>query len=98
MRLTLVRHAIAEDPRAGLRDAARAPTDERRERFAEEVRGLRRLDVRFERLLHSPLRRALETAELLAPLVEERLEVSALLAASPGPELLEQLSGEKLAL
>jgi phosphohistidine phosphatase len=98
VQLFLIRHAIAEDPRAGLRDAARALTKEGRERFEEEVRGLRQLGISFERLLHSPLRRALETAELLAPLVEGELEVSALLAAAPGPELVAQLAGARLAL
>lgn len=98
MQLFLIRHAIAEDPRSGLRDEARALTPEGRKRFEEEVRGLRHLGFSFERVLHSPLRRALETAELLVPLVEGELEVSALLAAPPGEELLASLAGERLAL
>jgi len=62
------------------------------------VRGLERLGFRFERLVHSPLRRAHETAELLAPLVAGELEPSALLARAPGDELVASLAGEELAL
>jgi phosphohistidine phosphatase len=98
MQLYLIRHAVAEEPRAGLRDEERALTPEGRRRFEQELRGLRRLELRFGRLVHSPLRRALETAELLAPLVEGELEVSPLLCAAPGKALLASLGGESLAL
>src|SRR5258707_13791920 len=98
MQLFLIRHAIAEDPRAGLRDESRALTAEGRRRFTEELRGLERLDFRFERLRHSPLRRALETAELLVPLVEGELAVDARLATAPGAGLIASLAGESLAL
>jgi len=98
MRLFLIRHAIAEEAHLGLSDAARALTLEGRERMLLELRGLERLGFRFERLLHSPLRRARETAELLAPLVAGELEVCELLAAPPGPALRACLAGESLAL
>jgi phosphohistidine phosphatase len=98
MRLCLIRHAIAEDARPGLCDEARALTAKGRERFAKEVRGLERLGFRFERLVHSPLRRARETAELLAPLSEGELVPSALLAEAPGAELVASLAGAELAL
>jgi len=98
MQLFLIRHAIAEEPRAGLRDEARALTPAGRARFSEEVKGLERLGFSFERLRHSPLRRALETAELLVPLVEGELEVDARLAGAPGAELIASLEGANLAL
>jgi phosphohistidine phosphatase len=98
MRLCLIRHAIAEDPRPGLHDEQRALTPEGRERFEREVRGLERLGFAFERLVHSPLRRAHETAVLLEPLVEGECEASVLLAQPPGMELVASLAGEKLAL
>ena len=98
MQLFLIRHAIAEDSRQGLRDEARALTSEGRKRFAEEVKGLERLGIAFERLRHSPLRRALETAELLVPFVEGELEVDARLAGAPGAELIASLEGANLAL
>ena len=98
MQLFLIRHAIAEDPRPGLRDEARALTPAGRARFLEEVKGLQRLEIRFEHLRHSPLRRALETAELLVPLVEGELAVDARLAGAPGPELIASLECANLAL
>jgi phosphohistidine phosphatase len=98
MQLYLIRHAIAEERAPGLPDEARALTLEGRSRLKQELRGLRRLGIGFERLVHSPLRRALETAELLAPLVEGELHASALLAEPPGPALLAGLAGESLAL
>ena len=98
MRLYLIRHAIAEEAHAGLSDAARALTPEGRERMLLELHGMRRLGFGFERLLHSPLRRARETAELVAPLVAGELEVCDLLAAPPGPALRACLAGESIAL
>src|SRR6185295_20303575 len=98
MQLFLIRHAIAEDSRAGLRDEARALTPAGRARFAEEVKGLERLGLAFERLRHSPLRRALETAELLVPLVDGELEVDARRAGAPRAELIASLAGASLAL
>jgi phosphohistidine phosphatase len=65
MRLYLVRHALAEDHNpAG--DAERALTQKGRLRMAEEAKGLRDLKVRPEIILSSPLRRALETATIIA--------------------------------
>jgi phosphohistidine phosphatase len=98
MQLYLIRHAIAEEPRRDLPDEARALTPEGRERFQLEVRGMQRLGLAFERLLHSPLRRARETAELLAPLAAGALEVNELLAQAPGDELVASLAGDNLAL
>jgi phosphohistidine phosphatase len=95
MDLFLIRHAIAED---GEDDAARPLSANGRARFRKEVRGLERLRVRFERVLHSPRRRAVETAELLSPLVDGDFEVTALLTTPPREELLAQLHGNALAV
>lgn len=95
MELFLIRHAIAED---GADDAARPLSAEGKKRFRREVKGLEALGVRFDRLLHSPRRRAVETAELLASLVDGECEVSALLTAAPSDELLAQLHGRTVAL
>ena len=101
MELLVVRHGAAEDTAASGRDADRALTSEGRERMVAEVRGLLRLDLRVERLLHSPWRRADETAELLEPLLPRgraRREACEHLAAPPGRELLAALRGERLAV
>jgi phosphohistidine phosphatase len=97
MRLYVIRHAIAVDA-AGAGDDARELTEEGRERFAEGVRGLERAGVRFDRLLHSPLVRAVQTAELAARLVEGETEVSPHLTSAPTPELLAALAGESVAV
>lgn len=88
MELWIVRHAIAEDRSIGGDDPRRALTREGRERFERGVRGLARIGARFDRLLHSPLLRAQETADLLAPLVDGETEVTRHLACEPDVELL----------
>src|SRR5215472_2704577 len=65
MRLYLIRHGAAEEHNpAG--DGERALTPKGRLRMAEEAKGLRDLKVRPEIILTSPLRRALETATIIA--------------------------------
>src|SRR5262245_28298361 len=63
MDLVVVRHAIAEERSAGLPDEERALTPRGRRRMRLAVDGLRRLKLRFDRVLHSPLKRAAQTAE-----------------------------------
>jgi phosphohistidine phosphatase len=97
MDLTLVRHAAAE-PRSGDdagADAARALTREGRRRFRRVRTGLARLDLSFDRMFHSPLVRAVQTAELLEPLVTGPVHAEPLLAAAPGAALLARLKGER---
>lgn len=98
MNLYLVRHAIAEDARDGQTDDQRALTKEGIQKFEGVVQGLKRLEVRFDRLYHSPKLRAVQTAELLTGLLKGESEVTPHLAASPSLELLNQLEGESIAL
>jgi phosphohistidine phosphatase len=75
MDLYLVRHAIAEDHSA-TGDADRALTPEGKAKMAQATRGLRKLKLRPDLILTSPLRRARETAEILAQgLDEPKVEV-----------------------
>jgi phosphohistidine phosphatase len=99
MQLFLIRHAAAE-PDAEGGDAARALTPQGRKSFTKVVRGLKRLGITFDRLVHSPLLRAVQTAELCTPLVDGESEVSPLLAAAPGEALVELCGarGERVAL
>ena len=92
MDVFVVRHAIAEDAGPGQDDADRALTRDGRRRFARAVKGMAALGIAFERVLHSPWKRALETAELLAPIVSGPLEETPLLAKAPSPALFEVLS------
>ena len=93
--VTLIRHAIAED---GPDDAARPLSKEGRRRFRKSVATLERLGGRFERVLHSPKRRALETAELLRPVCDGNFEVTPLLTQPPGDALLPLLDVHELAV
>lgn len=61
-----LRHAIAAERGSGeMTDAERPLTEAGRRKLIEAVRGMRRLGVRFEALLSSPLVRAVQTAELV---------------------------------
>lgn len=92
MRLLLVRHAIAED---GLDDDARPLSDKGRRRFEKVVGTLKGLGVKLDRIVHSPKLRALQTAELMTPLLRDdgTTEVLDLLADLPGADLFEALEG-----
>jgi phosphohistidine phosphatase len=98
MRLYLIRHAAASPRAPGVPDATRPLTPRGRARFRRAVEGLRRLGVRFDALRHSPLRRAVETAELLAPLVDGGTFATPNLARAPGAALLAEIRGESVAL
>jgi phosphohistidine phosphatase len=64
--LYVVRHAEAEDPPPGMRDAQRRLTEKGRRDFTRAAQGLAVLEVGLDTILTSPLVRARETAEILA--------------------------------
>src|SRR6516162_2209130 len=64
MEIYLLRHAIAENARPGLKDADRALTDEGREKLKRVLERARNAGVKPDLILSSPYRRALETAEI----------------------------------
>jgi phosphohistidine phosphatase len=98
MHLFVIRHAIAAEPSPDRPDAARPLTPEGRDRFVQAVRGARKLGWRFERLYHSPLVRAVQTAELLRPLLDGTMVVLPDLARAPDEEMLAHLEGERVAV
>ncbi|WP_297858610.1 phosphohistidine phosphatase SixA [Meiothermus sp.] len=98
MQLYLIRHAIALDAAPGQPDEARPLSQDGIQKFIGVARGLKRLGVRLDRLYHSPRLRAVQTAELLVPLLDGETEVTPYLAAEPGPELLQTLQGNSVAL
>ncbi len=93
MDIYLIRHAIAVPWEPGIADSDRPLSPEGRLRWVRCVRGLERLGARFDLLLHSPLLRAVETAEVLQPLVEGKTRTTPNLAAAPDEELLAELDG-----
>jgi phosphohistidine phosphatase len=96
MDLYLIRHAIAAEPVAGQRDSERPLTARGRERFARAVHGMRELGITFGRVIHSPWKRAVQTAELLGPLNRGAFEASAALAAEPSSALLQVIAEAKV--
>lgn len=98
MQLYLIRHAIAEDGLPGQSDDKRPLTAKGIEKFKEVVQGLKQIDTAFDRLYHSPKLRAVQTADLLVPLLNGETIVTPHLAADPGPELLKAITGESVAL
>lgn len=66
LKLYLVRHGIAEDPRPGVPDDSRALTPKGRRRFRRAARAFARLGEPLTHLFTSPLVRAVQTAEILA--------------------------------
>src|SRR5215470_7935206 len=98
MELFVIRHGIAVPGSMLLADADRPLTPKGRKRLSEEVLGLQCLKVRLDRLYHSPWLRAVETAELLAPVLDGKAVCSPALARAPSQELLEALVGERVAV
>jgi phosphohistidine phosphatase len=94
----VIRHAIAVPRSPDLDDAARPLTPRGRARWEKAVAGLERLGVRFDLLVHSPWRRAVETARVARRLVDGETVASALLATSPTERLLDEIVGERVAL
>jgi phosphohistidine phosphatase len=98
MELFVIRHAIAVPGSILLADADRPLSPKGRKRFSQAVLGLQCLKVRFDRLYHSPWLRAVETAELLAPVLEGEAVCSPALARAPSQDLLDALVGARVAL
>lgn len=94
MELVVIRHAIAVERTPEMVDADRQLTDRGRRRFKQVVRGLRALDLRIDRILSSPWRRAAETADLALPLLRAggSAAVCAHLTQSPRTELLSAIA------
>jgi phosphohistidine phosphatase len=88
MQLFVIRHAVAEDVGPGVDDTARELTEAGKTKLRRAVRGLRALDVRFERILTSPWKRAVQTARQLEPIAASPPVVTDLLTQPPRAELL----------
>lgn len=87
MDLLVIRHAIAGDrdewAQTGKSDHDRPVTDEGRDRMRETARGLRAVFPKLELIATSPLKRAVQTAAIVAEAFDD-LKVVELEALSPG--------------
>jgi len=99
MELLVIRHAIAVERSPEAADADRQLTERGRRRFRQVVRGLRALDLRVDRILVSPWRRAAETADLALPLLRSggSAELCPLLCAAPRADLLSAIASTAVA-
>ena len=88
MQLFVVRHAAAEGSEPGAAGAARELTEAGKTKLRRAVRGLAALEVRFERILTSPWKRAAQTARLLEAVANGPAITTELLAKPPSTELL----------
>ena len=88
--MLVVRHAIAEDREAFARaqpdDAARPLTAEGREKMRRGAVGLKQIVPDIDLLVSSPLKRALETAEIVARVYGD-LKVERVAELAPGTPL-----------
>lgn len=86
--LFLMRHGIAEDASPTTADADRALTDEGIRKTTRAAAGLRVLDVAPDVIFSSPLRRAEETARLVADALgaADQIELAPALAGGVAPE------------
>ncbi len=94
MQLYVVRHAIAAELEPGEDDAERPLTRKGIQRFRKSMKGMAVLDASFASVLHSPWRRAVETAHMLAPLVATGGTTisTPLLCTTPSAELIELIA------
>lgn len=76
MKLFFLRHGIAQDADGRISDYDRALTEEGRAQLATIAQGLLRMGVKPELILTSPLVRARQTAEIVAPVLDSPLRVA----------------------
>ncbi len=76
MRLFFLRHGVAEGSHGGMRDFDRALTPEGRAQLDDIAHALRRLKLAPRPLLSSPLVRARQTAEAVAPALGTTVEIA----------------------
>jgi phosphohistidine phosphatase len=74
MTLYIIRHGIAEEAAPG-GDAERKLTQKGTFQVAMVAKGLRKLDLTFDRIVASPFTRARETAEIVARITEHGKEI-----------------------
>ncbi|MDX2149720.1 MAG: histidine phosphatase family protein [Bryobacteraceae bacterium] len=84
MQIYLLRHAIAEDGKPGGRDADRALVPEGKRKLREVLRHAKAAGVKPSLILTSPLKRALETAEIASSVLGYQAELLQTSALEPG--------------
>lgn len=84
MQIYLLRHGIAEDQKPGGRDEDRELTPEGKKKLQDVLRAARQAEVSPSLILTSPLRRAIQTAELAAGVLGYKDDLLRTKALEPG--------------
>jgi phosphohistidine phosphatase len=95
MELYLLRHGIAANAKDLPTGADRPLTDKGAKRMRKAARGLRRLGLKFEAILTSPLARAHQTARIVAEVLGREAQISVSEALKPEGSADELLSSLK---
>jgi len=86
MEIYILRHGIAEDGQAGHPDADRALTAEGKKKLRTVLRAAAKAGVAPTLILTSPYRRALQTAEIAAEVLDYKGDLLRTKALQPGSE------------
>lgn len=84
MQVHLLRHGVAEEPRLGLSDADRALTSDGRKKLRQVLRNAIQADVHPTLIMTSPLKRAIQTAEVAKQVLGYKSEILRTKALTPG--------------
>ncbi|HEY0605077.1 MAG TPA: phosphohistidine phosphatase SixA [Herpetosiphonaceae bacterium] len=76
MKIFFMRHGIAEPAHGSVKDHDRALTEEGRSQVSQIAQAMQRLSIKPDVILTSPLVRARQTAEIVAPALEAPLETA----------------------
>lgn len=92
MNLYLLRHGIAVEPGASIKDAERPLTPRGRRRLVQITRAMRALRISFDLILTSPYVRAEQTAGIVARSLKLKQKLACFEALTPGgnPQALVQ--------
>lgn len=90
----LLRHGVAEKERPGLSDADRALTQEGRRKLRQVLKAAEKAQVQPSLVLSSPLKRAIETAEIAQEILgykDEILRTKVLLPGSSAEQVWDEI-------
>src|ERR1700733_4119830 len=100
MQVYLLRHGIAEEAKSGMSDAERSLTPEGRRKLRQVLSSAAEAGVQPELILSSPLKRALQTAELAQEVLKSKNEIlpsNTLVPASNPDDVWEEIRRHKKA-
>jgi phosphohistidine phosphatase len=100
MQVYLLRHGIAEEAKTGMSDAERSLTPDGRRKLRQVLSSAAEAGVQPDLILSSPLKRAIQTAELAQQVLKSKNEIlqsNSLVPASNPDEVWEEIRRHKKA-